>query len=252
VGVAAVGVTAWVGLRADAVPTRAEGTPAPVASAAVASACPSGMVLVAGMACPEVEHTCLRWLDPPGSKYARFRCAEYARPARCRGARRAEAFCIDVYERRAEDGLPANGLSWNAARRLCEASGARLCTDREWTFACEGEEMRPYAYGWARDATVCNVEIGEGLGRVGKLVDHRARAEDFPRCLSPFGVHGMAGNVDEWSTHEGLPPGKREVMKGSWWIPGRHTCRGGQFGHGASYGGTESGARCCHDVSTSR
>jgi hypothetical protein len=54
--------------------------------------------------------------------------------------------------------------------------------------------------------------------------------------------------VDEWATVDGAPPGTREVMKGSWWLPGRHACRSFQGGHGANYGGTESGARCCKDA----
>ena len=72
-------------------------------------------------------------------------------------------------------------------------------------------------------------------------------ASAHPRCVSPFGVHDMSGNVDEWATIEGTAPGVREVMKGSWWMPGRNHCRGFQGGHGARYGGTESGVRCCAD-----
>ena len=141
-----------------------------------------------------------------------------------------------------------NKKSWTQAKGVCEASGARLCMTSEWNFACEGEEMRPYPYGWERDSTACNVDIATGLGHVGRLVDHRARASDHPRCVSPFGVHDMAGNVDEWATVDRAPPGTREVMKGSWWMPGRHACRSFQGGHGASYGGTESGVRCCKDA----
>ena len=128
---------------------------------------------------------------------------------------------------------------------VLEANGARLCMTSEWQFACEGEEMRPYPYGWKRDATACNVDVMTGLGRVGRLVDHRAPASAHPRCVSPFGVHDMSGNVDEWATGDGAPRGKREVMKGSWWLPGRHACRSFQGGHGPLYGGTETGARCC-------
>jgi formylglycine-generating enzyme required for sulfatase activity len=158
-------------------------------------------------------------------------------------------FCIEAKEHlSAESELPVNKASWTHATRICEAMGARLCTAAEWQFACEGEEMRPYPYGWERDSTACNVDIGEGLGRVGRLADHRAPAGAFPRCLSAFGVHGMAGNVDEWVTIEGRTKGKREVMKGSWWIPGKHVCRAEQAGHGAHYGGTETGVRCCRDA----
>jgi formylglycine-generating enzyme len=212
--------------------------------------CPDGMVLVEGEYCPDVEQRCLEWMDPPGTPYEHFRCKRYAQPAVCHGKRVHKRFCIDAVERKEQTSdLPRNHLSWTASTELCKEAGARLCKTSEWQFACEGEEMRPYPYGWERDPTACNVDVMTGLGKVGRLVDHRTPASAHPRCVSPFGVHDMAGNVDEWATVDGLPQGKREVMKGSWWLPGRHACRSGQGGHGAWYGGTESGARCCTDPS---
>jgi hypothetical protein len=222
------------------------------ASAPKASAdCPEGMILIEGEYCPDVEQHCLQWMDPPHDRYAHFRCAKYAKPATCHGKRVHKRFCIDAIERtEPKSDLPLNRQSWTESKATCEEAGARLCMTSEWQFACEGEEMRPYPYGWERDSTACNVDITSGLGRVGRLVDHRAPASAHPRCVSPFGVHDMAGNVDEWATVDGLPPGKREVMKGSWWLPGRHACRSFQAGHGALYGGTESGTRCCKDAVT--
>jgi formylglycine-generating enzyme required for sulfatase activity len=212
-------------------------------------ACPKGMVLVEGEYCPGVEQTCLEWLEPPGDPYEHFRCKRYRSPAVCRGGRVHKRFCIDETERTEEGSdLPKNHMSWTSATALCERDGARLCKTSEWQFACEGEEMRPYPYGWERDSSVCNVDVMHGLGKVGRLVDHRTPASAHPACVSPFGVHDMAGNVDEWATVDGAPRGKREVMKGSWWLPGRHACRSFQGGHGPLYGGTESGARCCKDA----
>lgn len=213
------------------------------------SPCPEGMVLVEGEYCPDVEQHCLEWMDPPGGRYSYFRCKRYAKPAVCLSKeRRHERFCIDEKER-TEPGtdLPLNNQSWTSSKHVCEQAGARLCLTREWVFACEGEEMRPYPYGWERDSSACNADIGHGLGRVGHLVDHRTPASAHPQCTSPFGIHDMAGNVDEWTTIEGLPVGSREVMHGSWWMPGRNACRSYQGGHGALYAGTESGTRCCAD-----
>jgi hypothetical protein len=211
--------------------------------------CPDGMVLVEGEYCPNLEHECARWLDPATDRYAYFRCAEYKRKAVCRGKKVHKRFCIDTIERTEQSGgLPRNHVTWTQAKQLCEADGARLCMTSEWNFACEGEEMRPYPYGWDRDATACNIDVMTGLGRVGKLVDHRSPASAHPRCVSPFGVHDMSGNIQEWTTLDGAGPGQRELLKGSWWLPGQNACRSTQPGHGASYGGAETGYRCCKDA----
>ena len=220
-----------------------------VSSVRAPAACPDGMILVEGEYCPNVEHNCLKWRDPPGNMYSYFRCEKYAHTAKCNGKKVHQRFCIDATER-VEPGtdVPMNKKSWTDSKNVCEGDDARLCMTSEWQFACEGEEMRPYPYGWERDSTACNVDIEKGLGKVGRLADHRTPASAHPRCTSAFGVHDMAGNVDEWATVDGAPRGTREVMKGSWWLPGRHACRSAQGGHGANYGGTESGVRCCKDA----
>ena len=230
-------------------PARPDGEAAAPRTPRTSDACPTGMVLVEGESCPDAEQTCLEWMDPPTSRYAHFRCKRYAKPAVCKVAKVHKRYCIDATER-VEPGtsLPRHFMSWTSSKALCESDGARLCRESEWVFACEGEEMRPYPYGWVRDATACNADIATGLGHIGGLVDHRAPASAHPRCTSAFGVHDMAGNVDEWATVDGAPKGTREVMKGSWWMPGRNSCRSFQGGHGASYGGTESGVRCCKDA----
>lgn len=254
-----VEVSQHTSLMAATLPVGSAPVPVPVTERAAASApestptasaCPEGALLISGDYCPEVEHRCLEWLDPPGNKYSHFRCVRYAKPAVCKSkTKRAMRFCMEAVEHReAGSDLPMHGTSWTDATRICKSQGGRLCTAAEWQFACEGEEMRPYPYGWERDASRCNVDVTSGLGRVGRLVDHRAPRSAFPDCTSAFGVHGMAGNVDEWVTIEGHPVGKREVMKGSWWLPGKHFCRAEQAGHGANYGGTETGVRCCFDA----
>ncbi len=218
-----------------------------------ADACPTGMILVDGEYCPDVEQNCLEWMDPPSSPYAHFRCKRYAKPAVCKSARVHKHYCIDATERaEADTKLPKHDMSWTSSKALCEAEGARLCRESEWVFACEGEEMRPYPYGWERDKTACNVDIETDIGRVGRLVDHRAVVGSHANCASPFGVRDMAGNVEEWTQADGPGRGSKmgwkEVLKGSWWIPSRHACRQFQVGHNDVYRGAETGTRCCRDV----
>jgi len=228
--------------------------PAPTAPAAPASdACPAGMILVDGEYCPEAEQKCLEWMDPPTSRYANFRCKRYAKPSVCKVPRVHKRYCIDATERTEESGgLPRHFMSWTSSKALCESQGARLCRESEWIFACEGEEMRPYPYGWERDSTACNVDISENIGKVGRLVDHRSVAGAHAKCASPFGVQDMAGNVEEWTQADGPGQGSKmgwkEVLKGSWWIPSRHACRQFQVGHNDVYNGAETGTRCCKDA----
>lgn len=226
------------GTSDDGPPTPEAGPPSP---------CPDDMVYVAGAYCPKPFHQCRHWMDP--APYDDFRCAEYAQPARCTMPRVSKRFCIDRYEYVAPgDKLPAANHSWTSAGQLCQSLGKRLCLESEWQFACEGEEMRPYPYGFSRDATACNIDQMH-LGRPQEgLRDLRTPADAHPRCVSPFGVHGMSGNVEEWATLDyGVAP-DRSTMKGAWWLPGKNTCRAATTGHGETYRGPQVGVRCCRDV----
>lgn len=222
-------------------------------SSLTSAACPSGMILVEGEYCPKVEQKCLEWMDPPTSRYAHFRCKRYAKPAVCKSPKVHRRYCIDATERTESDSLlPRHFMSWTSSKALCESEGARLCRESEWIFACEGEEMRPYPYGWERDTTACNTDITEGIGRVGRLNDLRSAVGSHAKCASPFGVQDLAGNVEEWTQADGPGRGSKmgwkEVLKGSWWIPSRHACRQFQVGHDDVYKGGETGARCCKDA----
>jgi sulfatase modifying factor 1 len=216
-------------------------------------ACPDGMILVEGMYCPQAKQVCKRWMDPPSSPYAFYRCAEYAEPATCLSAERVhERFCIDREELvRPGDALPLVNQSWTSASRICESQAKRLCLESEWQFACEGEEMRPYPYGFSRASSLCNIDQPHlGKPQAG-LTDLRAPVTAYPECLSPFGVHDMSGNVEEWTTLDGKAGqagAGRSAMKGAWWLPGRNNCRAATLGHGEIYGGPQVGVRCCADA----
>jgi len=213
---------------------------------ALGAPCPAGMLYVEGMYCPEVEHKCTRWLETEG-KYAYYRCAEYARPARCLAQRRHLRFCIDRDEYVPPgESLPASHQSWTDAKRTCESLGKRVCMESEFNFACEGEEMRPYPYGFTRDSDACNADRTDIYKADGMLRDLRDDARGHPRCTSPFGVHHLAGNLEEWTTIDGSNP-PRPAMKGAYWQPSRNHCRAAQTAHDNHYSGVETGFRCCGD-----
>ncbi len=210
--------------------------------------CPENMVLVEGEYCPKVQQRCLRYLDPPGP-YENYRCAEYAKPATCKSAQRKKMrYCIDKYEYVAKgESLPSNYRSWSHAETACKQQGKRVCMESEWNFACEGEEMRPYPYGWKRDPTACNADHTDLVDAAGKLKDRRVPPGTYPRCVSPFGVHDMSGNLEEFVTIDGSKPA-RPAMKGAYWQPSRNFCRAAQTAHDRYYNGTETGFRCCSDA----
>lgn len=215
-----------------------------------AGACGAEMVLVAGEYCPVVDQVCLRWMDPPGP-YRDYRCAEYKRPVTCNAPREKKRFCIDREEYVAPgEALPVANTSWTSAGEICATRGARLCLESEWQFACEGPDMHPYPYGdgFTRDGKACNIDRSD-LGMPGSgLKDLRAPVSEFPKCLSPFGVHDMSGNVEEWTTLDKGKAPDRSSMKGAWWLPGKNTCRAATTGHGEVYQGKQVGARCCRDA----
>lgn len=235
-------------LQAD-LPTSQDSPPQPQDS------CPSGMVLVQGDWCPEVSQPCVEWKDDP-SQTQFARCARFAEPSKCKAPREPMRFCIDKYEAPDSTGLPVADVSWTQAAAACQAVGKRLCKEREWLFACEGEEMRPYPYGFARNPDACNFEISEGLATKNGLADKREPVTANPDCVSPFGVVNMVGNIDEWvvldKPHYSQVNGGRKMasgLKGGWWGPLRNRCRPTTVDHDEFFHELQTGYRCCADAS---
>ncbi|HWZ89514.1 MAG TPA: SUMF1/EgtB/PvdO family nonheme iron enzyme, partial [Polyangiaceae bacterium] len=132
---------------------------------------------------------------------------------------------------------------------VCGGLGKRVCTESEWNFACEGEDMRPYPYGFAREAA-CNqdrTDLYEPNPHYQVLADRREPAGARPGCVSPFGVYNMAGNMDEPVLREGsahVEP-HRNALKGGWWMAARNRCRPSTTAHDDYYKDIQVGVRCC-------
>lgn len=210
--------------------------------------CPAGMVLVEGEYCPVVRESCRKWMEDP-NKFSYARCAEYG-PSECVAPREHRRFCIDRDEWKAQgEQLPAVDQSWTNAKATCESAGKRLCLETEWQFACEGEELRPYPYGWVRDSAACNFDRTDLYLPDGSLRDLREASGARSGCESPFGVRDMVGNVDEWTVRDGTTWGPyRSAMKGGWWLAGRNRCRATTTAHDEHYHGPQAGFRCCADT----
>ncbi|MCC6213973.1 MAG: SUMF1/EgtB/PvdO family nonheme iron enzyme [Polyangiaceae bacterium] len=212
--------------------------------------CPDGMVLIEGNYCPKPAHRCLRYLDEQlsGGFLRKHRCAEYAREVECRAPRERRRFCIDRDEYTAPGAeLPLIDQSWTLARATCESLGKRLCFESEWEFACQGEAMWPYPYGFTRDAGRCNHDITD-LSDGPRLKDWRVKAADRPECVSAFGVRHLTGNADEWVWRDGYVHPYRSGLRGGWWLAGRNNCIAATTAHDEYYFGAQTGFRCCADA----
>jgi len=216
--------------------------------------CPESMVQVEGQYCTEVKHDCIKWLDDEKLPFAR--CGEYAPKATCVGERVAMSFCIDRYEyTKPGEKLPMNHASFVVASDVCKSRGLRVCTESEWNFACEGEEMLPYPYGVKREAK-CNQDrpkeelYDANNKRRQVLSDRRMPNGANPECVSPFGVYDMVGNLDEPVLRESqrFAYPYRNGLKGGWWMPARNRCRPATTKHDDHYEDIQVGVRCCGDA----
>jgi sulfatase modifying factor 1 len=176
-------------------------------------------------------------------------------------------FCMDTYEWPNQRGaIPRNLTSWQEAKDACEAIGKRLCTDVEFTFACEGEAMRPHVTGFERDSAKCSFDrpyrerkfdfdkhdacLADPACKAAlDAIDQRVPAGSLPACVSEDGVFDLNGNVNEWVQLPNKGFSKRAGLKGGWWGPVRDRCRPITTFHGESDYGYEVGFRCCKDAS---
>ncbi len=170
-------------------------------------------------------------------------------------------FCMDRFEYPNRLGQnPMIVVTFHEAEAICRGSKRRLCSESEWTFACEGDETRPYPYGYTRDATSCVVDrtwrpftenaLSPRDGERARLeLDRLWQAEPSGTrgaCKSPFGVYDMTGNVDEY-TQSLSPKGSPAILKGGYWGPVRTRCRPTTRAHGPEHAFYQQGFRCCKD-----
>jgi hypothetical protein len=228
--------------------------------------CPAGMVDIQGkMRLTPIgdelqKSICSQWINREFPE----RCASFDRDKwealRLKLRTKDMHFCIDRFEYPNRKGeYPVVYVDWYESNRLCEADGKRLCTEDEWTFACEGEDALPYPYGYDRDKDACLVDkpwrwfdpsaYGGRKEALIRELDHLWQgvpSGSLPKCKSPFGVYDMTGNVDEY-TKSMSSAGSPAILKGGYWGPVRTRCRPTTRAHGPQHAFYQQGFRCCRN-----
>ncbi len=215
------------------------------------------MVEVDGDFCPNVEQTCIKVDKSIHNVNGYVKCDEFA-PTKCLSKQKIHMhFCMDRYEWPNQKGInPTVMVTWNDMKRECGKVGKRLCVDHEWSLACEGPQIFPYPYGLVRDATACNIDH---LQRADANIQDMSKKNveylwqgvpsgSMERCVSPFGVHDMTGNVDESVVNTGGNPYQSAEMGGHWVKGARNRCRPKTTIHNEDFAFYEIGGRCCKDT----
>ncbi len=222
------------------------------------------MVHVVHEFCPAMQRHCLDSEYEPSNHITL--CHRFAAERqRCLETRVRLDFCIDRYEFPNRPGAhPPVMIDWHEADRLCTAIGKRLCTESEWTAACEGPDELPFPYGQARDPSRCNIDnpwISPQLSRLHSRnpairdvelarLDQGVPSGTRPGCVSGFGVYDLTGNFDEWvraDPHAVPSRPHAAALKGGAWGHVRNACRPVTTSHAPGFAYYFVSTRCCRD-----
>lgn len=274
------------GVAAQKQPT-SKGEPSALSEAQeepAADQCPEDMILVEGEYCTHIdndakpdrygntpgagakditviERECKEeWYAPQNKKRV---CEEFESAGRCTGKMIKKRFCIDKYAWPNKKGHKPEVMNrFHQAQVKCAAVGKRMCTESEWTFSCEGPEMKPFPYGYKRDPTICHGDEewdSPNMVKVAKRDQeelkrlYKGKRSHQPGCVSDFGVYDLPGNNDEVVATETFEPGSRSKFEsittgGPWYKGVRNQCRPKIYTHDEGFYHYYMGFRCCAEA----
>lgn len=226
------------------------------------AACPQGMLLVDGDYCDKVEHKCAEsWYDKSNKKVV---CEKFQPWSKCIGGHDHKRFCIDRYEYPNHAGERPEVMNrFHQAEVKCAALGKRLCTESEWTTACEGPKFKPFPYGYVRDTNICHGDVMWDSPNMQKVAARDpaelarlwkgVRSGSQPECVSDYGVYDMPGNADEVVASETYSSDFRgrfdSVHTGGPWYKGvRNQCRPKIYTHDEGFYYYFLSFRCCAEA----
>jgi hypothetical protein len=96
------------------------------------------------------------------------------------------------------DVLPWSLVTWDQAKKACEDAGKRLCSQEEWTSACNAGN-RVYPYGNTYQPNTCNGKDFDGIAG-GADDDVTLRTGQMASCQSQGGIRDLSGNLREWTS----------------------------------------------------
>lgn len=226
------------------------------------------MVLVDGNYCRNLEVTCLKSYEAPQNHLTV--CLKVKEPTVCVGDTKPLRFCIDQYEFPNKKGeRPLVMQNFYQAQVHCAKRGKRMCTEEEWTKACEGPDNKPFPYGYEKDPTICNGEkpwdrpdgkkiLNSDPVELERLWQGKVSGSQ-PRCVSDYGVWDMPGNADELAASVTHLPAKTIGKKtklfgqdfdnvtigGPWYTGVRNMCQPKIYTHDESFAYYYLSWRCC-------